>query len=163
MWLVVASAGALVICGCFNNGASPAGVQPPLLSRNVAEQVMLQADDVKRSAFESRPASRLADAFRSRALQRLDAQSQAMIRRGWKVEERNMARTLVFWDPLAGEAVIQVTAQRRIVTPDELHPAWASTVWQWWARLQYAEGSWWVVDQRDLPPDQWYAATGGEA
>jgi hypothetical protein len=27
---------------------------------------------------------------------------------------------------------------------------------QWWARLQYADSTWWVVDQRDLPPDQWH-------
>ena len=30
---------------------------------------------------------------------------------------------------------------------------------QWWARLQYADGGWWVVDQEDLAPDRWRSVT----
>lgn len=59
------------------------------------------------------------------------------------------------WDPHADEAVLQVVAQRRIVTSDQPDPAWAATVRQWWARLQHADGSWWVVEQQDLSPDRW--------
>jgi hypothetical protein len=75
--------------------------------------------------------------------------------RGLRVEERALARTLVSWDPGADEAVLQIAAQGRLVTPDEPNPAWTATVRQWWVRLQYADGAWWVIEQEDLAPDQW--------
>jgi hypothetical protein len=53
--------------------------------------------------------------------------------------------------------VLQVVAQGRLVTPDQPSPAWTPTVRQWWARLEYAEGRWWIVDQEDLRPDRWRA------
>lgn len=146
---------ALLICACSVGGATPAIHQPPPLSGSVAEQQMLRADDAKRLALDAPRTARLAGAFRGRTLQMLEAQVQSMDRRGLRIEERNSARKLVFWDPRAGEAVLQVVAQRRLVTPDQPNPAWAATVRQWWARLQYADGSWWVVDQEDLTPDRW--------
>jgi len=76
--------------------------------------------------------------------------------KGERYEWRNwIRRALVSWDPHADEAVLQVVAQRRIVTSDQPDPAWAATVRQWWARLQHADGSWWVVEQQDLSPDRW--------
>jgi hypothetical protein len=146
---------ALVICACSTDGARTMNHQPPPLSRSAAEQLMLRADDVKRLALDTPRTARWADAYRGRALQMLEGQSQSMERRGLRVEERNFARTLVFWDPRAGEAVLQVAADRRLVTPDQPNPAWAAIVRQWWARLQFANDCWWVVDQRDLSPDQW--------
>jgi hypothetical protein len=146
---------ALLLCACLSDGSDAVSAQAPALSESSAAQLMVRADDVKRSVFELQPASRLAGAFRGRALQVLQAQAEAMGRRGFRIEERNVARTLVFWDPLAGEAVLQVIAQRRTITLDQPDPAWASTVRQWWARVQMADGVWWVIDQEDLTPDRW--------
>jgi hypothetical protein len=155
MRLVIASGVALLICACFSDGPRAVSAQAPTLTRNVAEQLMLRADDVKRSVLESKPTPLLAETFRGRALELLQAQAQALDRRGFQEQERNVERTLVFWDPGAGEAVLQVIAQRRIVTPDQPNPAWASTVRQWWARVVNTDGMWWVVDQEDLTPDRW--------
>ena len=118
---------------------------------------MLLADDIKRSS--SGPAG-LADVFRGRALQTLGAQAESLDRRGLRAEERNTARTLVFWDPRGGEAVLQAIGQRRVVSRDDPNPEWVGTVRQWWARFEFAEGSWWIVDQQDLPPDRWRHAPG---
>jgi hypothetical protein len=119
---------------------------------------MLRADGIKLSAGVG--TASLAEAFRGRALQMLEAQAKSMEGRGLRVEERNAVRTLVFWDPGAFEAVLQVVAERHPVTPDDPNPGWAATVRQWWARLQFADGSWWIVDQSDLTPDRWRAVAG---
>ena len=116
---------------------------------------MLRADDVRRSVFDSPRTSRFADPFRGRALRALEAQAQAMALRGLRQEERNFTRSLMFWDPHGGEAVLQVVAQRRLVTPDQPNPSWEATLRQWWAVVLFADGGWWIVDQADLTPDQW--------
>ena len=145
----------LVICACSTDGASTPRPQPSPLGRSDAEVLLLRADQVKRLALGAGTAG-LSDAFRGRALQRLESEIQSAGRLAVREEERNVTRTLVFWDPKAGEAVLQVVAERRLVTPDQPVPAWAITIRQWWVRLQYADGSWWVVDQQDLPPDRWW-------
>lgn len=85
----------------------------------------------------------------------LEARAEALGRRGQRIEERNATRDLVFWDPRALEAVMQVAAQRRLITADDSNPGWAATLRQWWARLEFVSGRWWIVDQRDLTPDTW--------
>jgi hypothetical protein len=145
----------VVICACSSTGARTANQQPPELGWTGAEQLMLLADDLKRAAFEDLRTAALADAFRGQALQMVEAQAQVTESRGLRVEERSLARTLVAWDPRADEAVLQIAAQRRIVTTDQPNPVWTATVRQWWARLAYADGTWWVVGQEDLTPDQW--------
>ena len=144
---------ALLICTCSADGAKTPTQLPPPLSSTGAEQVMLRADDIKRLAGDG--TAGLANAFRGRALQVLEAQAQSLDRRGMRVQERNTVRALAFWDPHALEAVLQVLAQRRVLTPDDPNPVWAATVGQWWARLQFADGTWWIVDQQDLTPDRW--------
>ena len=116
---------------------------------------MLRAEDIKRSSAGQ---AGLAGVFRGRALQLLGAQAESLERRGIRVEERNASRTLVFWDARAAEAVLEVIVQRRIVSRDDPNPGWIATVRQWWARLQFAYGGWWIVDQQDLTPDRWRAA-----
>jgi hypothetical protein len=148
-------AAALVICACSAGGARIVSNQAPALSMSGAEQVMVRADDVRRSALEDPRTARLPDAFRGRALQMLEAQSKGMDQRGLRMEERSYVPTLVFWDPRAGEAVLQVTSERRLVTSDEPNPGWAAAARQWWGRLQYADAGWWVIDQEDLTPDRW--------
>jgi hypothetical protein len=123
---------------------------------------MLRADDIRRAALGAYSKAPLSEVFRGRALQIIEAQAQVFDRRGIRNEERNASRDLVFWDQPAGEAVLQVVAERRVVTSDEPDQPWSPTVRQWWARLQNADGTWWVIDQEDLPPDRWrlVATTG---
>jgi hypothetical protein len=152
---MLATASALIICACSAGGPKPAALPPPPPTWLGAEQLMLRADDAMRHALDHPSGDGLAEAFRGPALQILESQAATMAVRGLRDEERSPARTLVFWDPRAREAVLQVVAQHRLLAPDQPNPAWVATARQWWARLQYAEGSWWVVDQEDLTPDRW--------
>lgn len=151
---LVVSATALLLCGCF--GAHPPDpTSAPVLRLVGAEQLVLEADDARRAAFADLQPRRLANVFRGRALQVLEKQVLKMGQRAIRLEERDAARTLVFWDPRADEVVLQIVAQDRLVTPERHDPAWAATTRQWWSRLDYQGGSWWVVDQQDLTPDRW--------
>jgi hypothetical protein len=150
---ILALAACLVLCTCAPRNTSAHHL--PSLSRADAEQLMLRADDIRRVALSDLSADRLSEVFRGRALQMLEAQAQVLDRRGIRAEERSASRALVFWDPSVGEAVLEVVAERRFVPTDEPDQAWTATVRQWWARLQSADGRWWVVDQQDLPPDRW--------
>lgn len=146
----------MVMCTCCGVGIEGVDKQGAPPGRFEAERLLLRADDIKRQSEGGTPG--LAEAFRGRALRVLEAQAQAFSRRGQRVEERNAARDLVFWDPGALEAVLQVAAQRRLVTPDDPNPGWDATLRQWWARLEFARGKWWIADQRDLTPDTWRPA-----
>ena len=158
---ILAIVAVLVLCACAPRNTVPANQLPPL-SRAAAEQLVLRADDIKRLALSALTEIRLSVVFRGRALQMLEAQARVLNQRGIRNEERNFVRALVFWDQTAGEAVLQVVAERRVVTRDQPDQAWTATVRQWWARLQNVEGTWWVVDQQDLPPDRWRrVATAG--
>jgi hypothetical protein len=148
---------ALLVCACSTGGATAVNRRPSPLDASGAEQRMVRADDIRRGALEGLGTAGLAEAFRGRALQVLEAQARGFERRGLRLQEHDSSRSLAFWDPRAEEAVLQVVAQRRLVTPDQPSPAWASTVRQWWARLEHAGGQWWVVDQDDLTPDRWRA------
>lgn len=155
---ILAIAACLVLCACAPR-STISGHQLPSLSGADAEQLMLRADDIRRVALSDLSTDRLSEVFRGRALQVLEAQAQVLDRRGVRAEERSASRALVFWDQPAGEAVLQVVAERRVVTSDEPDQAWTATVRQWWARLQSADGTWWVIDQQDLPPDRWRSAS----
>src|ERR1700730_10851860 len=100
----------LLICACSTDGVSTPRHQPPPLGKSDAEQLLLRADQLKSLALAAGTVS-LADAFRGRALQRLEAEVQSTRSRGLHVEERNATRALVFWDPIAGEGVLQVVAE----------------------------------------------------
>lgn len=161
---MVTAALVFVLFACAPSAATVANRQAPPMSRSDAERLMLRADDIKRSARDSPATARLSAVFAGPALQRLQAQAQAMVRRSVREEERNFTRTLIFWDPRAGEAVLQVVAESRLVTSDRPNASWAAIVRQWWARIEYSNGSWWVVDEADLPPDRWRVASpGGDA
>ena len=152
---MMATAAAVVMCACLAGGLKPATLQPPPLPWLGAEQLMLRAEDAMRLALDHPSGDGLAEAFRGRALKILQSQAATLAVRGLRDEEQSSARTLVFWDPRAREAVLQIVGQQRLLAPDQPNPAWVATARQWWARLQYAEGSWWVVDQEDLTPDRW--------
>ena len=143
----------LLVCTCCAVGAQAVDSQAPPPTRTEVERLMLRADDIKRLSEAGMPG--LAEAFRGRALQVLQAQALGLGRRGQRAEERNAMRDLVHWDPSALEAVLQVTAQRRLVTSENPNPGWAATVRQWWVRFEFVGGRWWIADQRDLPPDAW--------
>jgi hypothetical protein len=151
---LLAIGAAVVICSCSGESARVVD-PPPALGRGEVERLMLRADDSRREVFAAIEAASLQGVFRGPALRMLEAQVARMVLRGVRAEERNSSRTLVFWDPGANEAVLQVVGQGRLLTPDDPDPPWASTVRQWWARLGYATRTWWVVDQADLAPDRW--------
>jgi len=158
---ILVIAACLVLCSCAPRSTISAH-QLPSLSGADAERLMLRADDIRRVALSAFSKARLSELFRGRALKMLEAQAQILHLRGIRNEERNAFRALVFWDQSAGEAVLQVVAERRIVTTDEPNQAWTATVRQWWARLNNVDGRWWVIDQQDLPPDRWRpVATAG--
>jgi len=152
---LLAMGAAFAFLACNAPAGTSAAHRPPSLSRSEAEQLMLRADDVRRLAFELPGPTSLSGVFGGSALQRLQAQTQSLGLRGMREEERSSSRDLVFWDPAAREAVLQVVAERRLVTPDLPNPPWSGTVRQWWARLQNVAGSWKLVEQQDLPPDRW--------
>jgi hypothetical protein len=148
--------GAAFAClACNAPAGTTAAHHPPSLSRSDAEQLMLKADDVRRLAFELPGTTSLSGVFGGSALQRLQVQTQSLGLRGMREEERSSSRDLVFWDPVADEAVLQVVSERRLVSADQPNPAWSATVRQWWARLQKVGDRWLVVDEEDLPPDHW--------
>jgi hypothetical protein len=158
MRIIALGVGLLVWVACAPHSASPLHSQTATLTRSDAEQVMLRADDLRRQAFERSGPAPLTDMFAGRALQRLQGQADSHELRSVREEERVFSRDLVFWDPAANEAVLQVVAEGRLVSPDQPNPPWSATVRQWWARLQNVEG-WKVVDQEDLPPDRWRPVT----
>jgi hypothetical protein len=158
---VLAMGAAFVLLACDPPGATAAIHQAASLSRSDAEQVMLRADELRRLAFEFPDTTNLSEAFGRSALHRLQAQSRSLGMRGMHEEERSPSRDLVFWDPVAQEAVLQIVAERRLVTRDQPNSPWSATVRQWWARLQNVEGSWKVVDEEDLPPDRWRPVSPG--
>jgi hypothetical protein len=152
--LVASGLALLLISGCLGDHAGGLA-SAPVLSLDGVEQLALKADDARRAALADLQPVQLARTFRGRALQVLEGQVIKMGQRGLRLEERDSVRTLVFWDPRADEAVLQVVAQDRLVSPDQPDPTWAATARQWWLRLAYQGGSWWVVDQHDLTPDRW--------
>jgi hypothetical protein len=151
---ILALGTALLMAACSAHVAATTRPSPPTLSRDEAEQLILRADDLRRQAFEF-PGTALPNAFAGSALKMLEEQSQNLGRRGLREDERNVSRELVSWVSISAEGVLQVAAERRLVSPDQLSPPWSATVRQWWVRLQFVKDNWKVVDQQDLPPDQW--------
>jgi hypothetical protein len=153
--LALASAILMAACSAHVATTTQPAPTPPTLSRDQAQQLMLRADDIRRQALEFPGTANFAEAFGGIAFRRLRALSDRLSMQGMSEEERSSSRDLVFWDPLADEAVLEVAAERRIVSPDQPNPPWSSTARQWWARLQNVGGNWLVVDDQDLTPDRW--------
>jgi hypothetical protein len=153
-WALALLAVLLLMCDC-SSGHQASALHLVPLDRPVAEQVALRADDARRDALMAADTAGLTALFRGSALQMLQAQVRAMRQRGLRLEERDSSRTLVFWDARAREVVLQVEAQRRLVTPEAADPAWTATVRQSWSRLDYVGGAWWIDDEADLTPDRW--------
>jgi hypothetical protein len=152
--LAVAALVGLMAAACAE--AAPAA-KVPLLDRARAEQVAMQADDLVRAAMAGSAAA-LASIFRDEALVTLTAQAERLAQRRMRVEQRAVARSVVHFDAPGLEVVLAVKAHTRVVTPDALDPPWTPTTRQWWLRLAFAAGRWWVVYERDLTPDQWFGA-----
>ena len=146
-----------VLTGCFPaRGAVP--VDATTLDMTQAASVVKVADEVKSAAFADGRVDGLARAFRGRALSTLTTQVGRFQKNSLHLQERERTVTVVFWDGHAKESVLEVTAEHRLVTRSQANPPWAATVRQWWSRLDYASGKWWIADQEDLPPDRWRSA-----
>lgn len=151
---------ALVVLGaCAPTFASALHSPPPRLSRVDAEQLMLRADDLRRQAFEVPGRAALSETFGGSALTRLLAQSEGFRLRGLRMDERDPTRSLVYWNSVSLEGVLQVAAERRMVSLDQPAQRWTATLRQWWVRLRNVGGRWFVVDEGDLSPDQWHQVT----
>jgi hypothetical protein len=147
----------LALTGCFPiRGVLSAAA--PGLGVVEATSVVKAADEVKSAAFAQGRSDRLAGAFRGRALTDLTMQVGRFQKNNLHLQERGRTATVIFWDSRAKESVLEVTAEHRLVARSQPNPPWAATVRQWWARLDYAKGQWWVVEQEDLPPDKWRSA-----
>jgi hypothetical protein len=153
---------ALVLAGCGAPQPGPyaagSGLDPV-----AAQALALRADDLLRWALVKARSDGLDAAFRGPALDRLRTQVGRMSQRGLRLEERGARRVVVLVDVQAREVVLEVAAEYRLVTPSDPDPSWAATLRQWWARLGFAAGAWWVVNDRELPPDQWRPLPPGYA
>src|SRR5690242_15614050 len=128
---------------------------PPPLVFAEAERTVLAADEILRGALAGEGADPLFEVFRGAALTALRLQVARLTARGLRIEERDLTRRLVHFDPTRGEAVLAVAGEHRLATLDAGDQAWAATERQWWTRLAFADGAWWITEQRILPPDQW--------
>ena len=146
----------LLVAGCAMPAHMPAAVRP-LLSRDEAERMALKGDELVRAALAGNGADPLFSAFRGRALTTLRLQVARLTERGVLIEERSVSRRLVRFDPASGEAILTVSSEYRMTTRQEINPPWAATERQWWVRFEFDAGTWWIVDQENLPPDRWVA------
>lgn len=156
---VVAVAATLVLGACSSPHSPAIPAFPPRLDRVVAERIALGADEAIGAAMADLDSTRLGLFFAGRALATLVDRVGWMRARGLRSEARSVQRAIASWDGGANEVVIQVEAEHRLVSPDQLEPRWSSSMRQWWARLGFGGGAWRIVDDRDLPPDQWRALT----
>ena len=143
--------------GCFP-ARGVVSSDAPSLDLIEATSVVEAADEVKSAAFAEGRVDGLAGGFKGRALTALTKQAGRFQKNNLHLQERGRRATVIFWDGRAKESVLEVTAEHRLVTRNQPNPPWAPTVRQWWTRLDYASGKWWVVDQEDLPPDKWRPA-----
>jgi hypothetical protein len=149
----------LAVAACSGPRAQEALKLPARLDRVVAAQVVFGADEALEAAMADLDSTRLELFFAGRALRTLVDQVGWMRARGMRSEDRRERRVVASWDGGANEVVIQVEAEHRLLSPDQPKPPWSSSMRQWWARLAFGASAWRVVDDLDLPPDQWRAVT----
>lgn len=147
----------LLLAACATPAHLPVAVKPHL-SRDEGERIALEGDDLLRSALAGGGADRLPDVFRGRALTTLRLQVARLAERGVLIDERSVSRKLAHLDAASGEAILAVSSEYRLTTRDEINAAWAATERQWWLRIEFDAGSWWIVEQQNLPPDRWVQA-----
>ena len=129
---------------------------PPQLVFSEAEAAVLAADEILRGALAGEGADPLIKVFQGAALTALRLQVARLTARGVRIEERDITRWLVHFDPARAEAVLVVAAEHRLTTNDAGDQPWAATKRQWWTRLAFADGAWWIAEQKILSPDDWY-------
>jgi hypothetical protein len=159
-----ALAGLVVIAfSCGGGRVSPAPDMPAQLDRVVAEQIALAADEAAEMATADLDSTRLALFFSGRALRTHVDQVGWLRARGLRSETTSAHRSVAAWDDDANEVVIQIEAEHRLTSHGEPDPPWSRALRQWWAKLGFASGGWRVVDDSDLPPDQWRPIVDGPA
>jgi len=154
-WTLVLATALVGLGACSPTFAGGPNSLLPGLSRADAEQLILRADDLRRRAFELPGTVALSETFGGSALTRLQAQSEGFRLRGLRMEERDPARSLVYWSSISLEGVLQIAAERRMISPDQPTQSWTGTLRQWRLRLRKIGAGWFVVDEGELSPDQW--------
>ena len=146
----------LVVGGCSAAAETAArrSTAPPALEPAAAFEIAARADEAAAAAMGDLDPAGLSLVFRGRALQVLRDQVAHLKERSIRLEERGAVRTLDTWDARRHEVVIQVESQVRLQSLDQPDPSWSNTVRRWWAQLAYIAGAWWVIDQRNIAPDQ---------
>ncbi len=146
----------LVVGGCSGAGNQRFGssIAPPVLELAAALDIAMRADAAAAAAMGGADPARLSAVFKARALQALSDQVARLRERSIRLEERAPVRRLDIWDAGRRNVVIQVESQVRLVSLDQPDPTWSNSVRRWWAQLSYIAGAWWVIDQRNLGPDQ---------
>jgi hypothetical protein len=164
MFRAGAVAGLVVIAfGCGGGRVAPAPDMPARLYRVAAEQIALGADEAAQAAMANLDSGRLALYFSGRALRTLVDQVGWLRARGLRSETSSTERAIASFDGAANEVVIQIEAEHRLASHSEPDPPWSRAIRLWWARLGFASGGWRVVDDTDLPPDQWRPIADGPA
>jgi len=143
-----------VVCAC-SGPTEGTRFAPAGLDRAAAEVVVASAVTAMAQALADLDATGLPGHFAGPALHQLTGRVGWMRARGMRMQEQGSRHALLSWDLEAGEAVLEVEAQVRMLSADQPDPPWSATTRQWWSRLASIAGAWLVVDDRDLPPDQW--------
>lgn len=144
----------LLLAGCTMPAHVPAAIRPAL-ARDDAERLAFKGDDLLRAALAGHGADPLGTVFRGKALTALRLQVARLTERGVQIDERSVSRRLARFDAVSGEGILAISSEYRLTTRDELNRPWAATERQWWMRFDFQAGSWWIVEQENLPPDRW--------
>ncbi len=152
----------LLLASCGNAlpppGGSTAPGSAPTMTGPGLEAIASHADDLRRTALSSGDPAGLYLAFGSQSLRALTAAVSARARRGDLLREELLDRGLVHWGqgPEGAEVVLVIRSRQAGAGVDP--SAGAVVLRQWWARLAWRAGRWYVVGDRDLSPPEWWAA-----
>jgi hypothetical protein len=141
-------------------GCAPtfAVLRSPVLDREAALVLLSRAEVARGTAFATADARSLRALFSDAAIAGFSPELASLRQRGQRIEERAASRRLVHWAAAegAGEGVLEVAGEQRVVLVAGPPRDWSRIVRQWWAAVQWTGGRWLVSDSADLPPDQWW-------
>jgi hypothetical protein len=130
----------------------------PVLDREGAAALLDAAEVAQADAYASADPRPLRVLFSDAAIAGLTSELARLRQRGQRIEERAASRRLVHWagGEGAGEGVLEVAGEQRVVLVAGPPRSWSRIVRQWWAAVHWNGGRWQVHRSADLPPDQWW-------
>jgi hypothetical protein len=135
-------------------------LRPPVLDREGAAALLVAAEVARADAYASADPRPLRSVFSDSAIAGFSPELARLRQRGHRIEERAVSRRLVHWAGVegAGEGVLEVAAEQRVVLVGGPPRGWSRIVRQWWAAVHWTGSRWQVHRSGDLPPDQWWMA-----